>query len=108
MDGKSEDPSLAHAPQGATEPLLFSLFSATNEKREWTTSVTLLVSRLCTAEESPPYCASPHVTTRPVLVSAANANPFLGWYVGELRMDSRCWRFTVGCVEGTLLGWDVG
>jgi hypothetical protein len=43
-----------------------------------------------------------------VLVSAANANPFLGWNVGELRMDSRCWRFTVGCVEGWLLGWDVG
>jgi hypothetical protein len=43
-----------------------------------------------------------------VLVSAANANPFLGWKVGELRMDSRCWRFTVGCVEGWLLGCAEG
>jgi hypothetical protein len=61
-----------------------------------------------TAVELPPYCASPHVSTRPVLVSAANANPFLGRNVGELRMDSRCWRFTVGCVEVTLLGWEDG
>jgi hypothetical protein len=82
--------------------------TARNAKREWITSVTLPITRLWTAEESPPYCASPHVSTRPVLVSAANANPFLDWYVGELRMDSRCWRFTVGCVEGWLLGWEVG
>ena len=84
-------------PHGATEPLLIN---ATKEKREWTTFVTLPASRLWTAEESPPYCASPHVSTRPVLVRAANANPFLGWYIGELRIES--WRAgsSVGCVEG--------
>jgi hypothetical protein len=43
-----------------------------------------------------------------VLVSAANANPFLGWKVGELRMDCRCAVLTDGCEDGWLLGCVVG
>jgi hypothetical protein len=88
--------------------MLPSFFNATKAKRECRIEVTLLSRSARTADELPPYCASPQVSTRPVLVSAANANPFLGWKVGELRMDSRCWRFTVGCVEGWPLGCDEG